>query len=68
LLAEDLAAAAERLRSLTGARLERLVERTIDEFADGEARPDPLAAYQIPPPDARDDAVGAVAAFRSVRG
>ena len=69
LLAHDLEASLERLRSATNTARADLVERSIAEFSRGEARSDPLRARRLPPweatPPADHSRLGAVAAFRS---
>ena len=69
LLAQDLEASLERLRSATNTARADLVERSIAEFSRGEARADPIRARRLPPREATPPAdpgrLGAVAAFRS---
>lgn len=69
-LAEDLAAAAERLAQLSDSEYEGLVDASIEAFAAGEAEPEPLQAYALHAqrPDARrtrtaSDPLGVLAAF-----
>ena len=47
LLAADLQAAADHLIRLTDAAHAELVARSVREFGEGEARPDPLAATAL---------------------
>ena len=69
LLAHDLEASLDRLRSATNTARADLVERSIAEFGRGEGRADPLQAGQLPPRDVARPGdhgrLGAVAAFRS---
>lgn len=65
LLADDLQASVEQLRSATAAVYADVVQRSIAAFADGEAASDPLPARQIGRPGTRrGEPVGAVTAFR----
>ncbi len=67
LLARDLEVSLERLRAATKAASAELVERSIADFSQGEARPDPLRARRLRPPGSTrqgDGGLGAVAAFR----
>lgn len=67
LLADDLQASLEQLRSATKLAHADIVNRSIVAFAEGEATADPLPARQISPPGTRRrrvEPVGAVSAFR----
>lgn len=82
MLAEDLAAAADRLARLTAEQSARLVTRSIDSFGAGESRPEPVqaralrpggpsrsrsAAASIPAAPAAGDALGVLAVFDDAR-
>lgn len=74
LLADELAAAASRLQSMSDDLREELISRSIVEFGQGEANSDPIHAEQIPPhtfdqnlAKQTADPYGIVAAFRSRR-
>ncbi len=47
MLAEDLAAAADRLARLTAEQSARLVTRSIESFGAGESRPEPVQARAL---------------------
>jgi hypothetical protein len=47
LLAEELEASATRLAAMTAAAYRSLVDSSLDDFAEGEGRPDPLRPRQI---------------------
>lgn len=68
LLAEDLAAAAQRLSKATGEQMDVLIARGIDDFAAGEQLQDPLRSYQLPPRDSSTGLPDAVTAFRDAIG
>jgi hypothetical protein len=66
LLVSDLESAAARLRSGTQEVLALMVERSISDFAIGEAHPDPIRTIQhsaAQPVGEPDVELGAVAAF-----
>jgi len=72
-LADDLAAAASRLNRLTESQRAELIERSLDEFAHGEALPEPLQAKAVHAHvDGHDptmlDPLGVLAAFDAARG
>ena len=80
LLARDLAEASARLADLTARQSQKLVSRSIEEFGDGEARPDPLGVRPLhaptlkgPDPSAvvsttdATDPLGVIAAFDAGR-
>jgi len=82
MLAEDLAAAADRLARLTAEQSARLVTRSIDSFGAGESRPEPVqaralrpggrsrsrsAAASIPAAPAAGDVLGVLAVFDDAR-
>ena len=46
-LADDLAAAASRLNRLTESQRAELIDRSLDELAQGEALPEPLQAKAV---------------------
>ena len=46
-LADDLAAAASRLNRLTESQRAELIDSSLDEFAQGEALPEPLQAKEV---------------------
>lgn len=67
LLADDLAASLEALRAMTSSARADVLQRTIADFADGEAMVDPLRARRISPPGevrVPAAAIGAIDAFR----
>lgn len=69
LLAEDLAAAAQRLEQAAGEQLDALIARSVDDFARGEQLPDPLRSYRLssddaPTPGSSGELPAAIAAFR----
>ena len=68
LLADDLEASLNELRSATKGAHAELIRRSVTDFAQGETRADPLQARQIRMPTGRqrrDERIGeAVSAFR----
>ncbi len=72
-LADDLAEAASRLNRLTESQRAELIDRSLDEFAQGEALPEPLQAKAVHVHvDARHltmlDPLGVLATFDAARG
>lgn len=70
LLADDLAASAARLASVTARAYDQLVAASLEAFADGEANPEPLRPWLISRHSVEADvATGlvAVAAFHRAR-
>ena len=77
-LAEDLAAASQRLTQLTQAHYETILQRSIDVFVHGEAGREALQAVALHSGDehrlalvrqsASSDELGVLAAFQSARG
>lgn len=74
LIAADLAAAAERLAKMSAAELATVVTESIAEFAEGEARPDPLRPRRVQRPgrlvaasrpERVDDPLGVMTAFHA---
>jgi hypothetical protein len=74
LIAADLAAAAERLAKMSAAELDTVVTDSIAEFAEGEARPDPLRPQRVQRPgrlvapsrpERVDDPLGVMTAFHA---
>lgn len=65
LLADELEASAARLRTVRAKAMTTLVEASVQEFVEAEARADPLRPRRIERPDAASaGSIGAVAAFR----
>ena len=66
LLADELEASAAQLRNLRAKAMTTLVEASVQEFVEAEARTDPLRPRRIERPDesASAGSIGAVAAFR----
>jgi len=70
-LAEDLAAAAERLAQLSDSAYAQMIDESIDAFVAGEAEPEPLKAYALhrerpssaPAVPRMTDPLGVLAAF-----
>lgn len=56
MLAEDLAAAAERLGQLTASQTERLIDRSVQEYAQGEGGTEPLRVHAMHTLGSADDA------------
>ena len=58
MLRDDLRAAADRLATLTAEQYQRIVDRSAEQFVDGEAARDPLqpraTSGQAPRPSVRD--------------
>ncbi len=72
-LADDLSAAARRLKRLTEGQRAELIDRSLDEFAQGEALPEPLQAKAVhvnvdAPPRTMLDPLGVLATFDAARG
>lgn len=66
LLADELDACAARIRAARAGPAERLVEASVREFSEAEARPDPLRPRRISrpgPASAEVGSIGGVAAF-----
>ncbi|MHB8246239.1 MAG: hypothetical protein ACYDGN_12970 [Acidimicrobiales bacterium] len=72
LLADQLASTAARLREMSDAQREELIERSIDAFERAEARPEPFQAVQVPPhpkdnvAERTEDPFGILAGFSSL--
>lgn len=67
MLADDLEASLQKLRSATDAAHRDVVARSLVDFAEGEAQADPLRAYQIGGPGSDrhlGEPLRAVSAFR----
>ena len=72
-LADDLSAAARRLKRLTEGQRAELIDRSLDEFAQGEALPEPLQAKAVHVnvdalPRTMLDPLGVLATFDAARG
>jgi hypothetical protein len=73
LIAAELASAAGRLAQMSAPELERAVAASIEDFAAGEARPEPLrpsalhgvGAMGLRPPTPDGDPLGVMTAFHS---
>jgi len=72
----DLELAAQYLVELTDAQYQQIVAKSLQEFAEGEALPEPLQAYALDPEDVRSyrkrtartqtaDSLGVMAAFNA---
>lgn len=67
----DLELAAQYLVELTDAQYQQIVAKSLQEFGQGEALPEPLQAYALDPEDVRTyrrqtaDSLGVMAAFNA---
>lgn len=71
-LADDLAEAARRIGRLTDAQRTDLIDRSIDEFVEGEGLPDPIRARALHSTTeltevATEDPLGVLATFNAAR-
>lgn len=71
-LATDLAEAAHRIGRLTDLQRGQIVDRSIDEFLEGESLPDPIRATALhsspePAETGMEDPLGVLATFNAAR-
>lgn len=72
-LADDLAEAARRISRLTEVQRAELIDRSLDEFAEGEGLPEPLQARALHSREDEaqvtlEDPLGVLATFDAARG